>query len=413
MTTIKRFKNIILNRALKTIAIVLFIRIGTFLPVPGINHTDLAYYTQTNSVAKLLTNTFSGNDTFIIGLFFLNIFPHINASVLIQLLIGIFPKLAKLQKEGSFEGRRKISTLTRLLTLIFAIIQSTGLVLQLKQVLFNWNWLLAFEIVCWLTAGAMIVFWCSDLITEYCLGNGISILIYVNIISNLPNLTQNLFFGSEGDFQILITLIIFISLYGIIFLTQGVRNIPLISSKQLNQTTFKNSWEVDSYLPLRFNQAGVMPIILTTSILVVPNYLNNLSLLPKIGLSIDFNDLQFLYWIMHFVLIIIFSSFYAWVILNPKDLSDEFQKMSIAIPGIRPGIQTTFYLQQVMTRITTIGAIILATLTTLPNFLASQLNINSLSGLSTSSLLIVTGVLLDLRREVNNLYYATIYNEIY
>ena len=169
MTTIKRFKNIILNRALKTIAIVLFIRIGTFLPVPGINHTDLAYYTQTNSVAKLLTNTFSGNDTFIIGLFFLNIFPHINASVLIQLLIGIFPKLAKLQKEGSFEGRRKISTLTRLLTLIFAIIQSTGLALQLKQVLFNWNWLLAFEIVSWLTAGAMIVFWCSDLITEYCL----------------------------------------------------------------------------------------------------------------------------------------------------------------------------------------------------------------------------------------------------
>ena len=156
-----------------------------------------------------------------------------------------------------------------------------------------------------------------------------------------------------------------------------------------------------------------MPIILTTSILVVPNYLSNLNLLPKIGLPIDFQYSQVLYWSIHFILIVIFSSFYAWIVLNPKDISDEFQKMSIAIPGIRPGIQTTFYLQQVMTRITTIGAIILATLVTLPNFLASQLNINSLSGLSASSLLIVTGVLLDLRREVKNLYYATIYNEIY
>ena len=413
MTISQEFKNVIRNRSLITISIILFIRVGTFFPVPGINHLDLALYTQTHSIAKMLVTTFSGNDTFIIGLFFLNIFPHINASISIQLLIGLFPKLAKLQKEGSFEGRRKISSLTRLLTLIFATVQSVGLTLQLKQALFDWNWVLAFDTIIWLTTGAMIVFWCSDLITEYGLGNGISILIYINIVSNLPNLTQNLFFGTDGNFQILPTLIIFISLYGIVFLQEGIRIIPLISSKQLNQTTFQNVSDTNSYLPLRFNQAGVMPIILTTSILVVPNYLNNLGLLPKIDLLTDFESFQFFYWILYFVLILIFSSFYAWVVLNPKDISDQLQEMAVAIPGIRPGIQTTFYLKQVMTRVTTIGALMLATLVTLPSFLESKLNLNSLSGLSTSSLLILAGVLLDLRREVKNLYYANVYSERY
>lgn len=412
MTINQDFKDLIRNRALTTIGIILFIRIGTFLPVPGINHIDLAVYTQTHSVIKMLVTTFAGNDTFIIGLFFLNIFPHINASILIQLLTGISPGFAKLQKEGSLEGRRKICYLTRLLTLIFAILQSAGLALQLKQALFDWNWLLAFEIISWLTTGAMIVLWCSDLITDDGLGNGISILIYTNIISNLPNLTQKLFFGTDGNFQILPTVILFISLYGIVFLQQGVRIIPLISAKQLNQTTVQNSWDTSSYLPLRFNQAGVMPIILTTSLLVVPNYLNNLGLLPQLDLPIDFDSLQFLYWIIYFALILMFSSFYAWVVLNPKDISDQLQEMAVAIPGIRPGIQTTFYLKQVMTRVTIIGAIMLATLVTVPNFLESQLNINSLSELSTSSLLILAGVLLDLRRELENLYYANLYNEI-
>lgn len=407
------FIDLLRKRALITIGIVLFIRIGTFFPVPGINHNDLAFYIQTHSVAKSLVNTFSGNDTFIIGLFTLNIFPHINASILIQLIIGLSPKLAKLQKEGDFEGRRKISSLTRLLTLIFAVIQSAGLTLYLKQVLFDWNYLLAFEIIVWLTTGAMIVLWFSDLITDYGLGNGISILIYTNIVSNLPNLTQKLFFGTGGNFQILPTLIIFISLYGIVFLQEGIRIIPLISSKQLNQTTFQSSLENSSYLPLRFNQAGVMPIILTTALLVVPNYITNLGLFSSLDLPINFDSLKFLYWIIYFVLILIFSSFYAWIVLNPKDISDQLQRMAVTIPGLRPGIQTTFYLKQVMTRVTSLGALMLATLVTVPNFLESLLNINSLSELSTSSLLILAGVLLDLGREVKNLYYSNIYNERY
>jgi preprotein translocase subunit SecY len=415
----KEIRDIILKRLLVTLGILLFIRIGTFLPVPGINHSDLAFYIQSHSVTRSLVSTFSGNDIFVIGLFTLNIFPYINASILIQLILGFSPKLAKLQKEGDFEGKRKINKLTRLLTLIFAIIQSVSISLYLRQILFDWNYTLAFEITIWLTTGAMIILWLSELITDYGLGNGTSVLIYTNIISNLPNLTKSIFIENDNNlsifYQIGIVLLIFVSLYGIVFLQEGVRIIPLISSKQLSQVSIlsQDSLTSNSYLPLRLNQAGVMPIILTTTLLVVPNYVSNLGVLPKIDLPINFESFKFIYWIGYFGLILLFSSFYSTIVLNPKDLSDQLQKMAVTIPGVRPGIQTTFYLQQLIKRITFIGSTILATLVTIPNFLESTLNITSLNGLSTTSLLILAGVVLDLFREVKNIYYSNVYNNMY
>ena len=402
----KKIKDIILKRVLITSGILLLIRIGTFLPVPGINHSDLAFYIQNHSVTRSLVSTFSGNDTFVIGLFTLNIFPYINASILVQLMLGFSPQLSKLQKEGDLEGRRSIARLTRFITLIWAIIQSVGVALYLKQILFDWNYGLAFEIIVWLTTGAMIVLWLSELITDYGLGNGASLLIYTNIISNLPNLTRTIFENLTAISAIGIILLLLISLYGIIFLQEGVRIIPLISSKQLQYSVTS-----DNYLPLRLNQAGVMPIILTASILVVPNYI--LGLLPKINLPINFESLKFFYWISYFGLILVSSSFYSTIVLNPKDMSDQLQKMAVTIPGIRPGIQTTFYLKQVIKRVTLLGATMLATLVIVPNFLESTLNIPSLNGLSTTSLLILAGVILDLIREVKNIYYSNIYNNMY
>ena len=136
-----------------------------------------------------------------------------------------------------------------------------------------------------------------------------------------------------------IILLLFASLYGIVFLQEGVRIIPLISSKQLNQSSVQDSMTNENYLPLRFNQAGVMPIILTSAVLVVPNYINNLGLFPKINLPFNLESLSFTYWIGYFVLILLFSSFYSTIVLNPKDISDQLQKMAVTIPGIRPGIQ--------------------------------------------------------------------------
>ena len=408
----KEIKDVLVNRLLFSLGILLLIRVGTFLPVPGINHSDLAFYIQRHSIAQNLISTFSGENTFVIGLFTLNIFPYINATIFVQLLLGFSPKLAKLQKEGDFEGRRTISRLTRFITLIWAIIQSVGVTLYLRQILFDWNFVLAAEIVLWLTTGAMIVLWLSELITDYGLGNGASLLIYTNIISNLPNLFKKLIIQNNDNFTVVsilgITLLILISLYGIVFLQQGIRKIPLISAKQLNQSSLETN--VSNYLPLRFNQAGVMPIILTTAILVIPNYIINLGIFQWLSFLESF---KFLYWIGYFVLILTFSSFYSSIVLNPKDISDQLQKMAVTIPGVRPGLQTTFYLKQVIKRITLIGATMLATLTVVPNFIESTLNITGLNGLSTTSLLILAGVVLDLIREINNIYYSNVYNNMY
>ena len=411
----KEIRDVLLNRLLFSLGILLLIRVGTFLPVPGINHNDLAFYIQRHSVTKSIVSTFSGENTFVIGLFTLNIFPYINATILVQLLLGFSPQLSKLQKEGDFEGRRKISRLTRFITLVWAVIQSVGVTLYLKQILFDWNYLLAFQIIIWLTTGAMIVLWLSELITDYGLGNGASLLIYTNIISNLPNLFKKIIVENSENFTLIsalgIGLLTFASLYGIVFLQEGIRKVPLISSKQLNQSSLQDV--VNNYLPLRFNQAGVMPIILTTAILVLPNYIINLGIFPWLNALNGFESFKFIYWIGYFALILAFSSFYSSIVLNPKDISDQLQKMAVTIPGIRPGLQTTFYLKKVIKRVTLIGATMLATLTIVPNFIESTLNITGLNGLSTTSLLILAGVVLDLIREINNIYYSNVYNNMY
>jgi preprotein translocase subunit SecY len=402
---------IILQRLLISLGVILFIRIGSFLPIPGINHTDLALYIQNNPFARNIVSTFSGRDTFVIGLFTLNIFPYINASIFIQLIVAFSPSLAKLQKEGDLNARRSLNRLTRFVTLIWAIIQSIGLGLYLRPILFNWNTQLLLEIVVWLTTGAMIVLWLSELVTDYGLGNGASLLIYTNIVSSFPNLCKTLIVENLDNLTItsisIISGLIVLSLCGIVLLQEGVRRIPIISSKQLNQRRVGSSNLINNYIPVRLNQAGVMPIILTTTVLVLPGYISNLGIFPDLNLAISNIGLlgKIIYWIFYFGLILLFSSFYSTIVLNPKDIADQLQKMAVTIPGIRPGVQTTFYLKKVMKRLTVLGAVILALLATLPNVIEVILQISSLNGLSTTSLLIMAGVLVDISKEVDDIIY--------
>jgi len=412
----KKTDDILLKRLLLSIGILLFIRMGTFLPIPGINHGHLAFYIQQHPITKNLVSTFSGNDTFVIGLFTLNIFPYINASIMVQLITGLIPSVSKLQKEGGGEGRRAITRLTRLITLGWALIQSSSIAFYLKRALFDWSPLLAFEIILWLTTGAMIVLWLSELVTEYGLGNGASLLIYTNIISSLPNLgkklisenAENLTFGSEVG----IVILFFIAISGIITLQESARIVPLLSSKQLGQSQpmFLKGTS-NNYIPLRFNQAGVMPIILTTAILVLPNYITNLGVFPLLTIPIFLKSSKIIYWVSYFVLILVFSSFYSTIVLNPKDISEELQKMAVSIPGVRPGLATTFYLKQVMKRVTFFGSLVLAVLATLPNIIEAILNVSSFNGLGTTSLLILVGVVLDISREMKSIILSNIYNE--
>lgn len=416
-------KDILLPRILLTIGILLLIRTGTFLPVPALDPLDLDAYIQRTPVAKNLISTFAGDNVFVIGLFTLNIFPFVNATIFVQLLTAFSPRLAQLQKEGDFEGKRTISRLTRNITLFVSIAQSMGIALYLRPALFEWDILLASEIVLWLTSGAMIVLWLSEIITDYGLGNGSSLLIYINIVSNLPNLSKKLLLeNSQTSVFLSFTSIIILiglglaSFYGIVFLQNGSLKIPLISARQLNQSSFRDRNQKANYLPLRFNQAGVMPVILTTSFLVVPRYLINLGIFPwlKFLASIESNlFLQLVYWVGYFVLILAFSSFYSSIVLNPKDLSDQLQKQAVKIYGVRPGVSTVLYLKREIQRMTGFGALLLASLTIIPNFIESMFHLTGLNGLSTTSFLILGGVILDLKREIRDIFLSDIYRDRY
>jgi len=372
---------------------------------------------ERNSATQNLIRTFLGDKIFIIGLFTLNIFPAINATIILQFLIGFSPQLSKLQKEGDFQGRREISRLTRNITLILAIFQSIGITLYLRPILFDWNVLLASQIVIWLTAGAMIVLWLSEVITDYGLGNGTSLLVYTNIVSNLPTLINKVRTENVENPLVLsimsilgLGVLILGALYAIVLLQNSTFKIDLISAKRLSRASRYDRKDSLSYLPLRFNQAGVMPIILTTSFLVIPNYLVNLGIFQSLNFLSNF---KWIYWIGYFVLILAFSSFYSSIVLNPKDIADQLQKSAVKIPGVRPGVQTIYYLKQEIQRITLLGATLLAFITIVPNFIESTLNITSLNGLSTTSVLILGGVVLDLKREVSNIYFSEIYTDMY
>ena len=413
---IKKTDDILLKRLLLSVAILLFIRMGTFLPIPGLNHTHLAFYIQQPPLTKNIVSTFSGEETFVIGLFTLNIFPYINASIMVQLITGLIPSVSKLQKEGGGEGRRAITRLTRLITFAWALLQSSTIAFYLKRALFDWSPFLAIEIILWLTTGSMIILWLSELITEYGLGNGASLLIYTNIISSLPNLGKKLLTENTDNLTfisgIIIMILFFIAISGIITLQESARIIPLISSKQLSQNQLMISKvRGNNYIPLRFNQAGVMPIILTTALLVLPNYITNLGIFPFLTIPFFIKSSKILYWISYFLLILIFSSFYSTIVLNPKDIAQELQKMAVSIPGVRPGLATTFYLKQVMKRVTFFGAVFLALLATLPNIIEGILNISSFNGLGTTSLLILVGVVLDISREMKSIIISNIYND--
>ena len=409
--------NTLLKRTLITLGILTFIRLGTFLPIPGIDHGYLSFYIQRHSLTRNLTSTFTGNDMFIIGLFTLNIFPYINASIIIQLLTSIVPNLSKLQREGTSEGRRVINQIIRIITLIWALIQSTSIALYVKRALFDWTPFLAIEIIIWLTTGSLIVLWLSEIITEYGLGNGASLLIYINIVSNFPNIIKKLINENGENLDIaswvLIVGLFLLAICGIVLLQEGIRIIPLISSRELNQTMPTFSVLPDNtYIPLRFNLAGVMPIILTSGVLVVPNYFSSLGVIPVITLPAIFNSSKLFYGLSYFILILVFSSFYSTIVLNPKDVSEDLQKMAVSIPGLRPGTETAYYLSQVIKRVTLLGAVMLAILASLPSIIETLLPVSNFNGLGTTSLLILVGVTVDLSKEIRNIFMSSIYNDM-
>jgi preprotein translocase subunit SecY len=418
MQKIKRNKNTygIQSRVILTFLLIILSRFGTFIPVPGVDH-DAFYQSISNNPIVSFLNIFSGGGFASIGVFALGIVPYINASILIQLGTTSIPTLEKLQKEEGEAGRQKISQITRYIALGWAVIQSIGVSFWVRPYVFNWDIQFVIEMTLALTTGSMLVMWISEQITEKGIGNGASMLIFVNIISGLPKLLQQ---GSgnvktETNLFELIALasIFLIMIIGIIFIQEGTRRIPIISARQLGKGQIQNK---TSYLPLRLNQGGVMPIIFASAFLVLPAYIsqitNNSIILSVTNLLSPSSTNKTIYLIFYFLLILFFSYFYASLILNPADVAKNLKKMESSIPGIRPGKATTDYLQKTLNRLTFLGALFLAFIALVPSLIESVTNISTFKGLGATSLLILVGVAIDTSKQVQTYLISKNYENI-
>jgi preprotein translocase subunit SecY len=418
MQKTKRNKNTygIQSRVILTFLLIILSRFGTFIPVPGVDH-DAFYQSISNNPIVSFLNIFSGGGFASIGVFALGIVPYINASILIQLGTTSIPSLEKLQKEEGEAGRQKISQITRYIALGWAIIQSVGVSFWVRPYVFNWDIQFVIEMTLALTTGSMLVMWISEQITEKGIGNGASMLIFVNIISGLPKLIQKGSGSIENKSNLFelfaLALIFLIMIIGIIFIQEGTRRIPIISARQLGKGQIQNK---TSYLPLRLNQGGVMPIIFASAFLVLPAYVSQITTNPII-LSIatllsPSSANKAIYLLFYFLLILFFSYFYASLILNPSDVSKNLKKMESSIPGIRPGKATTDYLQKTLNRLTFLGALFLAFIALVPSLIESITNISTFKGLGATSLLILVGVAIDTSKQVQTYLISKNYENI-
>ena len=408
MQKIKKNKNTygLKSRISLTLALIILSRFGTFIPVPGVDH-DAFYQSISNNPIVSFLNIFSGGGFASIGIFALGIVPYINASILIQLGTTSISSLEKLQKEEGEAGRQKISQITRYIALGWAIVQSLGVSFWVRPYVFNWDVQFIFEMTLALTTGSMLVMWISEQIT---------MLIFVNIISGLPKLIQQNSSapGSSNMSELLILALIFlVMIIGIIFVQEGTRRIPVISARQLGKGQLENK---TSYLPLRLNQGGVMPIIFASAFLVLPAYISQIttnSIALKVASTLSPNgENKIIYLTFYFLLILFFSYFYASLILNPSDVSKNLKKMESSIPGIRPGKATTDYLQKTLNRLTFLGALFLAFIAVVPSVIENLTNISTFKGLGATSLLILVGVAIDTSKQVQTYMISKNYETI-
>ncbi|PSN18660.1 preprotein translocase subunit SecY [filamentous cyanobacterium CCP5] len=397
------------TRLLVTLGLLVLVRLGIFIPVPGIDRQAFAQSIQSGSLGGFVgfVDIFVGGGLSALGIFALGILPFINASIIMQLLTAAIPALEDLQKNEGEAGRRKISQVTRYVAAGWAVLQSTLLsVFLLIQFAEQPGPIFVAQTVIALTAGSMFVMWVGELITERGLGNGASLLIFLNIVSTLPrSLGQTVELAQSGDRNlvggVVVLLLVFLAMIvGIVFVQEGTRRIPIISARR--QVGRKLYLEQSNYLPLRLNQGGVMPIIFASAVLVLPlsltQYISNPAFSQFVGRY--FNPTSFLYVGLYLVLILFFSYFYSSLVMNPDDLSRNLKKMGASIPGIRPGKATTEYISGVLNRLTFLGAIFLGLVAVIPSAVESLTRVQTFRGLGATSLLILVGVAIDTAKQI-------------
>jgi preprotein translocase subunit SecY len=385
-----------------TAAMLLLYRLGAYIPAPGVS-LDAVKEVQSNfggaGVLGFL-NTFSGGSLSRLSLFALGIMPYITASIILQLLTVVLPSLEKLQKEGEV-GQQKITQYTRYLTVGLAFAQSFGYVFLFRSfgqqaggenLLGNLTGAKVLLIVISLTAGCTLLMWFGELITQRGIGNGISLMIFASIVSGLPHGIQAWWSSPDQVFVVMMPFIALAVIVAIVFVQEGQRRIPVQYAKRVVGRKMTSGGS--TYLPLRVNMAGVIPVIFAASIMAFPATIGQLLNTPA---ALDFAAFvgpnTWAYVLGEVFFIVIFTYFYTAVTFNPVDQADNLKKYGGFIPGVRPGRPTAEYLDRILSRLTFPGALYLGAVAALPTILISQTSANFYFG--GTSILIVIGVALE------------------
>jgi preprotein translocase subunit SecY len=397
------------KKVLFTAMVLALYRLGTHIPAPGINRAAVNQISQSlggNSVLGLL-NLFSGGGLGRIAIFALGIMPYITASIILQILQVAVPTLEKLSKEGEV-GQQRITQYTRYLTVGLAFAQSIGYVFLFRSfqqsagvtLINDFNLGKVFIIVLSLTSGTILLMWLGELVTQRGIGNGISLLIFASIVSRIPSGISSWWSNPDQVFKVIMPFIAIGVVAAIVFVQEGQRKIPIQYAKRVIGRRMTQGGQ--TYLPLRVNMAGVIPVIFAASVMAIP---------PTIGqlvgqnrndfgthLANFFNPQGWHYVVGETVLIVLFTYFYTAVTFNPVDQADNLRKAGGFIPGVRPGRPTAEFLDRILARLTFPGALFLAAIAALPTVLINQTSANFFFG--GTSILIVIGVALDTMKQL-------------
>jgi preprotein translocase subunit SecY len=381
-------------------------RLGDHIPAPGINASAVKSIQSSFGSGGILNllNLFSGGGLGKIAIFALGIMPYITASIILQLLTVVVPSLEKLQKEGE-AGQARITQYTRYLTVGLAFAQSIGYVFLFRslqksagqQVIVNFTLAKVFLIVISLTAGCVLIMWMGELITQRGIGNGISLMIFASIVSRFPHGIQAWWTNPDQVFRVMMPFLALAVVAGIVFVQEGQRRIPIQYAKRVIGRRMTQGGQ--TYLPLRVNMAGVIPVIFAASIMAFPPTVGQLIQKPWAhSISNFFNPQGWHYVLGETLFIVLFTYFYTAVTFNPVDQADNLKKYGGFIPGVRPGRPTAEFLDRILARLTFPGAIFLAFVAALPTILINQTSANFFFG--GTSILIVIGVALDTMKQL-------------
>lgn len=396
------------KKILFVLGVLAIFRIGSVIPIPGVNSEALADFFAGNQLFGLL-NVFSGGALSNLSIMMLGVAPYITASIIMQLLTMIFPKLKETYQEEGEAGRKKFNQYSRLLTVPLAALQGFGLLTLLARqgILTD---LSAFDRVfnvVIVVAGSVLLMWLGELISEKGIGNGISILIFAGIVAGIPTAIQQTFLTFDATQLPIVVLFLAAAVLvvaGVVFITEGQRPIPISYAKRIRGMRVYGG--TSTYLPLRVNQAGVIPIIFALSILLFPQMIvsfvagiDNATLQALSNQLLAFLNNPWVYATLYFVFVFAFTYFYTAVTFDPDAISNNLQKQGAFIPGIRPGRPTSEFLHRVLNRITLIGAIFLGLIAVLPLLIRAVTGLVALT-IGGTALLIVVSVVLELIKQI-------------